>query len=227
MKPHCCLSASVLRGSVLSDSLWPQEPHPTRLLCPCDFPSRNTGADCHFLLQGNLAEPGMEIGLLCLLHFRRILYGWASSLSQWIFLVMSIKNSITGRSIGINEGILSAKILWFLCYFSHRCEILIDVQISLLFVFPVKHFQVTVAFSFDILVFNFSFWNNHRVMGSCKDSTEWSQIPFTQFLQAVTVYATTEQYQNQKNWPCYSMQCVVFPLSFVTVIIFWGDFLLW
>ena len=36
-------------------------------------------------------------------------------------------------------------------------------------------------------------------MGSCKDSTEWSQIPFTQFLQAVTVYVTTEQYQNQKN----------------------------
>ena len=146
-------------GSVLSDSLWPQEPHPTRLLCPCDFPSRNTGADCHFLLQGNLAEPGMQIGLLCLLHFRRILYGWASLLSRWIFLVMWIKNSITGKSIGINEGILSAKILWFL-YFSHRCEILIDVQISLLFVFLVKHFQVTVSFSFDILVFNFSFWNN-------------------------------------------------------------------
>ena len=28
--------------------------YPARLLCPWDFPGKNTGEDCHFLLQGNL-----------------------------------------------------------------------------------------------------------------------------------------------------------------------------
>ena len=36
-------------------------------------------------------------------------------------------------------------------------------------------------------------------MGSCTDSTEWSPIPFTQFLQVVTVYVATEQHRNQEN----------------------------
>ena len=50
---------------------------PTRLLCPwgfpmdCgppgfsvhgDFPGKNTGVGCHFLLQGNLPDPGIEPG---------------------------------------------------------------------------------------------------------------------------------------------------------------------
>ena len=33
---------------------------PTRLLCPWDFPDRNSGASCHFLLQGNLPDLGIE-----------------------------------------------------------------------------------------------------------------------------------------------------------------------
>ena len=31
-----------------------------RLLCPCDSPGKNTGAGCHFLLQGNLPDPGIK-----------------------------------------------------------------------------------------------------------------------------------------------------------------------
>ena len=41
----------------------PLQPHrlqPTRLLCPCNFPSKNAGGCCHFLLQGNLPEPKIE-----------------------------------------------------------------------------------------------------------------------------------------------------------------------
>ena len=38
---------------------------PTRLLCPWDFPCKNTGVDCHFLLQGffltwNLPDLGIK-----------------------------------------------------------------------------------------------------------------------------------------------------------------------
>ena len=32
----------------------------SRLLCLCDFPGKNTGLDCHFLLQGDLPNPGIE-----------------------------------------------------------------------------------------------------------------------------------------------------------------------
>ena len=42
--------------SVMSDSLRPDGPWPVRFLCPRDFPGKNTGVGCHFLLQGT--EPG-------------------------------------------------------------------------------------------------------------------------------------------------------------------------
>ena len=35
--------------SVMSDSLGPPGPHPARLLCPWNFPGKNTGVGCHFL----------------------------------------------------------------------------------------------------------------------------------------------------------------------------------
>ena len=34
--------------SVMSDSLQPHGLYPTRLLCPWDFPGKNTGVGCHF-----------------------------------------------------------------------------------------------------------------------------------------------------------------------------------
>ena len=30
------------------------------LLCPWDFLGKNTGVGCHFLLQGDLLDPGIE-----------------------------------------------------------------------------------------------------------------------------------------------------------------------
>ena len=41
---------------------------PTRLLCPCHFPSKNTGVGCHSLLQGIFLTQGSNPHLLCLLH---------------------------------------------------------------------------------------------------------------------------------------------------------------
>ena len=41
---------------------------PTRLLCPWDSPSQNTGVGCHALLQGILLLQGLNPCLLCLLH---------------------------------------------------------------------------------------------------------------------------------------------------------------
>ena len=38
--------------------------YPTRLLCPWDFPVKNTGVDCHFLLQGIFLTQGLNPCLL-------------------------------------------------------------------------------------------------------------------------------------------------------------------
>ena len=60
--------AYVIR-SVVPNSLRPHGPQPARLLCPWDFPVKNTGMGCHFLLffffchfllQGDLPNPGIK-----------------------------------------------------------------------------------------------------------------------------------------------------------------------
>ena len=61
----------MLRGSGVSDSLQPHGLQPTRLLCPWDFPGKNTRAGCHFLLQGIFPTQGLNLGLL---YCRWILY---------------------------------------------------------------------------------------------------------------------------------------------------------
>ena len=45
---------------VVSNSLQPTWLQPARPLCPWDFPGKYTGVGCHFLLQGNLSNPGIE-----------------------------------------------------------------------------------------------------------------------------------------------------------------------
>ena len=46
--------------SVVSDSLRFHELYSARLLCPWNFPGRNTGVSCHLLLQGDLPNQGTE-----------------------------------------------------------------------------------------------------------------------------------------------------------------------
>ena len=41
-----------------------------RLLPPWDFPGKNTGVGCHFLLQRIFLTQGQNSGLLCLLHWQ-------------------------------------------------------------------------------------------------------------------------------------------------------------
>ena len=64
------LSSDPQRGwfscSTVSDSVWP-----TRLLCPCDSPGKNTGVGSFSLLQGIFPTQGSNLGLL---HRRQILY---------------------------------------------------------------------------------------------------------------------------------------------------------
>ena len=50
-------------ASVMSDSLWPCELQPTRLLCPWDSPSKNIGVGCHVFLQGIFQTQGLNPSL--------------------------------------------------------------------------------------------------------------------------------------------------------------------
>ena len=42
--------------SVVPNSLWPHGLQSTRFLCPWDFPGKDTGMACHFLLQGIISS---------------------------------------------------------------------------------------------------------------------------------------------------------------------------
>ena len=59
----------MLSCSVLSDSLRPHGQYPARLLCPWDFPGKNTGVGSDFLLQGIFLTQGSNPGLC-----RQVLY---------------------------------------------------------------------------------------------------------------------------------------------------------
>ena len=66
-----CESERKWSCSVVSDSLRPHGLQPTRLLHPWDFPGKNTGVGCHFLLQEIFLIQGLNPGLL---HCRQMLY---------------------------------------------------------------------------------------------------------------------------------------------------------
>ena len=48
--------------SVMPDSLRPHVLQPTRLLCPWDFPGKDTGVGLPFPYPGDLPNPGIEPG---------------------------------------------------------------------------------------------------------------------------------------------------------------------
>ena len=76
---RCCRSA-------MSDYLPPCGLQPTRLLCPWDSPGKNTGVDCHFLLQGIFPTQGLSLRLLHLLLWQAA--SWATALLRTLSLFL-------------------------------------------------------------------------------------------------------------------------------------------
>ena len=73
-----CLHVCGFSHSVMSDSATPRTvAHQCSL--SMDFPGKNTGVGCHFLLQGIFPAQGLKLYLWCLLHCWCILY----PLSHW------------------------------------------------------------------------------------------------------------------------------------------------
>ena len=74
---------------------------PKRLLCAWDIPGKNTGACCHFLLQGICLTQGSNPCLLCLLHCRLVLYHWRHLGSPLRHMYTSNTNFITSLNVRI------------------------------------------------------------------------------------------------------------------------------
>ena len=68
-----CCSLVAESCPTFSDSM---DCKPARLLCPWDFPGKNTGVGGHSLLQGIFPTQGSNPHLL---HWRQILYHWTTS----------------------------------------------------------------------------------------------------------------------------------------------------
>ena len=76
-----------------------------RLLCPQDFSGKNTGMGCQFLLQGIFPTQGSNPCLLRLLHWRQILYCWATWEAPYIEILDSIASQFF---VFVQESLTSA-----------------------------------------------------------------------------------------------------------------------
>ena len=63
----CCCCCSVAHSG---PTLRPYGLQASRLLCLWNFPGKNMGAGCHFLLQGIFPSQGLNLRLLHLLHWQ-------------------------------------------------------------------------------------------------------------------------------------------------------------
>ena len=63
-------AAATANSLQLCPTVRPPRQQSTRLLCPWDSPGKNTGVDCHALLQGIVLTQGQNLHLLCLLHWQ-------------------------------------------------------------------------------------------------------------------------------------------------------------
>ena len=61
----CCCCCCCCVSSVVSDSMRPHRPQPTRLPHPWDSPGKNTGMGCHFLLQCMKVKSESEVAQSC------------------------------------------------------------------------------------------------------------------------------------------------------------------
>ena len=132
---------------MVPDSLRPHGLQPTRLLCPWDFPGKDDGVSCHFLLQRILPTQGSNPGLL---HCRQILYqvsykgspktflwahvfgGGAARILKWVAIPFSRRSSrprdrtqvshLVGRHFAIwaTKEFLIFKHFYWICVFKHQ-----------------------------------------------------------------------------------------------------------
>ena len=91
--------------SVVSDSLQPYRLQPARLLCPWDSLGKNTGVDCHSLLQGIFPTQGSNWRLLHL-----------TCIGRWVLYVCLPRGATWGYSSPNIYTILFLNFFFFLIF---------------------------------------------------------------------------------------------------------------
>ena len=87
-----------------------------------DSPDKSTGVGCHALFQEIFPIQGSTPRLLHLLHYRQILYSWATREAH-SFCIINLKNYFSGKVFSSGKNYLIRMLwLWFLYFwffFSH------------------------------------------------------------------------------------------------------------
>ena len=135
----------------------------TRLLCSCNFPGKNTGVGCHFLLHGFFLTQGLNLCLLYVLLWQAdslALVPFGSSLYTQLLLVHKIREFDDNFVISLSEHYPNTGVFLSLRPVpsiykttltngrSHACEtwyFLLDTGFFFFFIF-------------DLLPTNFNFW---------------------------------------------------------------------
>ena len=112
--PFC----AVLSRSVVSNYLQPHGLQPTRLLCLWNFPGKNTGVGCHFLLQAIFPTQGSNLGFL---HRRQMLYHLSQQGRLRFYMLFDLPIPLRGihpkgRGIGGLMGKIQAQIIFIRCF---------------------------------------------------------------------------------------------------------------
>ena len=124
-----------IRHLVMSSSLWLHGLEPSRLPCPWDFPGKNTGVCCRFLLQKIFLTQGSNPGLL---YCKRILFHQihqGSPISQIVLNKLIFKR--------VNTVKVTVVWLWiYLCYiffFILKVQSASEPRLNILSVNPLTH----------------------------------------------------------------------------------------
>ena len=116
---NICVCAQLLSHVWLFETLW----DPGRLHCPWNFPGKNTGACCHFLLQGIFPTQGSNLCLQRLLFCRRVfplrkMFSVVPYL-EWTFLrngTSSRMSSFKMLDLHTKEDFISIQFNLFFCF---------------------------------------------------------------------------------------------------------------
>ena len=98
----CVHGCSILSHSLVQRTTWTPWTAcslPTRLLWAWNFPGKHIGVGCNFLLQKIFLTQGLNLWLLlCLLHYRLILYCWAAGKAQSVSIRFQTGNLQHGEA---------------------------------------------------------------------------------------------------------------------------------
>ena len=156
----------------MANCLWPYGLQPTNLLCPWNSPGKNTGAGCHFLLQGIFLTQGLNLPLFCLLQ------GQAGSLplvppqkhNCWWYslMILCISVVIVVPSFSFLFLLIWAHFLFFLMSLAKDLSVLLyllkEVAVSFIDFFPPVFLASFPVTCFCVFFFFFPLTNSKETM---------------------------------------------------------------